>query len=183
MIVEKRFLLLLNLLGVLRFGTAWNHVVLRPMNPMLGARSIGQREPPPFRLRTAMSKSLQSFSLRQDVTKYPLQDQWNISPGRHAVQLYTTLRQAAPENTEGGETTSDHKGWWGRVKGYFLQDKQDDGLTFKQRLAKMGVATVLSYGMISNLSYAILISLAWYGFAVQVRTEILQSASCRYAFK
>jgi hypothetical protein len=62
----------------------------------------------------------------------------------------------------------------GRIKAYLMQGKKDDGLTFKQRLAKMGVATVLSYGMISNLSYAILVAFAWYTFSAKVRGVQLQ---------
>jgi hypothetical protein len=66
---------------------------------------------------------------------------------------------------------SDEQGW-GSIKAYFTQGKKDDGLTFKQRLAKMGVATVLSYGMISNLSYAILVALAWYIFSAKVSSIV-----------
>lgn len=49
--------------------------------------------------------------------------------------------------------------WW----------KNDDSdLTTRQRLAKMGLAAVMSYGWVSNVSYAICISLAWYGFSSKV---------------
>mgnify|MGYP005848597617 CR=1 FL=1 len=58
--------------------------------------------------------------------------------------------------------------FWERLQNYMIQRKENDGLNFKQRLAKMGLSTVLSYGMISNLSYAILVSLSWYGFAAKV---------------
>lgn len=46
--------------------------------------------------------------------------------------------------------------------------KQDDGLTFRQRLAKMGLAALLSYGWVSNMSYCVTVSLAWYIFSSQV---------------
>jgi hypothetical protein len=49
------------------------------------------------------------------------------------------------------------------------KNKDDDSLTFKQRLAKMGLAAVLSYGMVSNISYSISVSLAWYIFSSRVR--------------
>lgn len=42
--------------------------------------------------------------------------------------------------------------------------KPDDGLTFRQRLTKMGLSVVLSYGFVSNVSYSISVSLAWYIF-------------------
>lgn len=43
--------------------------------------------------------------------------------------------------------------------------KEDDGLTFRQRLAKAGLSVVLSYGWVSNVSYSITVSLAWYIFS------------------
>lgn len=48
-------------------------------------------------------------------------------------------------------------------KGIF-QKKDDDDLTFKQKLAKMGLSVLLSYGFVSNMSYVVSVSLAWYGF-------------------
>mmetsp|Transcript_1491 Transcript_1491/g.3176 ORF Transcript_1491/g.3176 Transcript_1491/m.3176 type:complete len:176 (-) Transcript_1491:47-574(-) len=39
-------------------------------------------------------------------------------------------------------------------------DPEDDGLTFKQKLAKMGLSALLSYGFVSNLSYCVTVSLA-----------------------
>jgi small basic protein len=46
--------------------------------------------------------------------------------------------------------------WW---------KNDDSSLTTRQRLAKMGLAAVLSYGWVSNVSYAVCISLAWFGFS------------------
>lgn len=37
---------------------------------------------------------------------------------------------------------------------------EDDGLTFKQKLAKMGLSVLLSYGFVSNMSYCVTVSLA-----------------------
>jgi hypothetical protein len=56
-----------------------------------------------------------------------------------------------------------------RISSYFRGSEQDDGLTFRERLAKMGLATVLSYGWISNTNAMILVSAAWYAFASKVR--------------
>jgi hypothetical protein len=42
-----------------------------------------------------------------------------------------------------------------------------DGLSFKERLTKMGLAAVLSYGWVSNMSYSVTVSLAWYIFCKQ----------------
>jgi len=46
--------------------------------------------------------------------------------------------------------------------------KQDaDGLTVGQKLAKMGFSVLLSYGFVSNMSYSVSVSLAWYVFSKQ----------------
>lgn len=55
---------------------------------------------------------------------------------------------------------------WQRTLRYLKGNK--DGLTFRQRLAKMGLAVLLSYGWVSNMSYCICVSMAWYVFAKQV---------------
>lgn len=43
-----------------------------------------------------------------------------------------------------------------------MYQPRDTSLTFRQRLAKMGLATILSYGFVSNMSYAVTVSCAWY---------------------
>jgi len=50
--------------------------------------------------------------------------------------------------------------WW---------KNDDSSLTTRQRLAKLGLAAVLSYGWVSNVSYAVCLSLAWFGFSKKVR--------------
>eukprot|EP01082_Thalassiosira_pseudonana_P003960 g2836.t1 g2836 contig12:891763-892215(+) len=45
------------------------------------------------------------------------------------------------------------------------KDKVSDGLTTRERLAKMGLSALLSYGWVSNMSYAVTLSLSWYGFS------------------
>jgi CDGSH-type Zn-finger protein len=50
-----------------------------------------------------------------------------------------------------------------KIKGIFKKDsKNSDGLTTKERLAKMGLSALLSYGWVSNMSYAVTLSLSWY---------------------
>ena len=51
-----------------------------------------------------------------------------------------------------------------RWKRLLFPPKPKDGLSFRQRLAKMGLSVVLSYGWVSNVSYSITVSLAWYIF-------------------
>lgn len=56
------------------------------------------------------------------------------------------------------------------IKSYFKP--VDDGLTFRERLGKLGLAAVLSYGWVSNMSYCVSVSLAWFIFSKQVRGEV-----------
>lgn len=50
-----------------------------------------------------------------------------------------------------------------KLKSIFTKkSKKDDGLTTKERLAKMGLSALLSYGFVSNMSYAITLSVSWY---------------------
>lgn len=56
---------------------------------------------------------------------------------------------------------------WKRVVFFYKynNNKQpDDGLTFRQRLGKAGLSVVLSYGFVSNMSYCVSVSVAWYIF-------------------
>jgi len=48
-------------------------------------------------------------------------------------------------------------------------NKNDEGLTFRQKLGKMGLAAVLSYGWVSNMSYCVTVSIAWFIFSKRVR--------------
>jgi hypothetical protein len=56
-----------------------------------------------------------------------------------------------------------------RIKKGFAPQK--DGLSFRQRLGKMGLSVFLSYGWVSNMSYCVTASLAWYIFSSKVRNE------------
>ncbi len=42
-------------------------------------------------------------------------------------------------------------------------------LTTREKLAKMGLSALLSYGWVSNMSYAVTLSLSWYTFSKKVR--------------
>lgn len=54
---------------------------------------------------------------------------------------------------------------WKRVVFFYKYNKQkDDGLTFRQRLGKAGLSVILSYGFVSNMSYCVSVSVAWYIF-------------------
>ena len=60
------------------------------------------------------------------------------------------------------------------------EKKNPDDLTFRQKLSKMGVSVLLSYGFVSNMSYAISVTLAWYGFTKKVSCDsIILFCVCR----
>ena len=48
-----------------------------------------------------------------------------------------------------------------KLKSIFQKDNKE-GPTTKEKLAKMGLSALLSYGWVSNMSYAITLSLSWY---------------------
>jgi len=76
---------------------------------------------------------------------------------------------ADSKNEEGdGSMTNSNKNtsFLSRIKSYFTS-KSDDGLTTRQRLAKLGFAVILSYGFVSNMSAMIFLSLAWFTFSAQ----------------
>ena len=161
---EATSVVILCLLGlVVRPGSAW---IVRTYPATRKETHSLKRRSPLWEARSCVSSRSQLRFVDLSVENNP----WRTLRTVHSDA--TQLQQAAAENTEEDDSvggTSDSKGWWARIKAYFLQSKKDDDLSFKQRLAKMGFATVLSYGMISNLSYAVLISFAWYAFSVQVR--------------
>ena len=70
-------------------------------------------------------------------------------------------------------------GFWGNLKQYVAPP--DDGSNFRERLAKLGLAAALSYGWVSNMSYSVSVSLAWYIFSKRVSCCNLSCAlSCFY---
>jgi hypothetical protein len=57
----------------------------------------------------------------------------------------------------------------------------------RKQIAKQGVATALSYSLVSNAFTSVFLSAAWYGFSLQVRTlETIQykfvTTLCRLGF-
>lgn len=53
-----------------------------------------------------------------------------------------------------------------RLKAMF--QRPNDGLSARERLGKMGLSALLSYGFVSNMSYAVCVSIAWYMFTARV---------------
>ena len=62
-------------------------------------------------------------------------------------------------NLEPSLTTSK----WTKIKAKLgFKEKNEEKIPFRQKLSKMGLSAVLSYGFVSNLSYCVTVSLAWY---------------------
>jgi len=76
--------------------------------------------------------------------------------------------EASEVNNEASEVNNDEsekrsKNVITRFKNLF-KDKSAEGLTTKERIAKMGLSALLSYGFVSNMSYCVCVSIAWFGF-------------------
>lgn len=67
------------------------------------------------------------------------------------------------KNDPSSSTNTPQKSFWSRIRNFFRSP--DDGLTFKERLAKYGIAAVLSYLFISNVGGCLAVSAAWYIFS------------------
>jgi hypothetical protein len=90
---------------------------------------------------------------------------------------FTTTSDGAAETTIAPSTK---KPLWERVVSLYRRTPNDttttpvdDGLTFRQRLAKAGISVVLSYGWVSNMSYCVSVSAAWYIFCQRTRLSPL----------
>jgi len=103
------------------------------------------------------------------------------SPARASSSTTTTTTSTAMQASTGGgeEQPQEQEQQVGIVKGmlrYFSIDfskNKEDGMTVKERLAKMGMATLLTYGWVSNMNSIILTSLSWYVFNVRTRLSPL----------
>lgn len=84
---------------------------------------------------------------------------------RRPTLLASTAEEGSQE--EAVDVGKPKAGLGKRIASYFKGSDADDGLTFRQRLAKMGLATVLSYGWISNTNAMVLVSAAWYAFCAK----------------
>mmetsp|Transcript_3694 Transcript_3694/g.6315 ORF Transcript_3694/g.6315 Transcript_3694/m.6315 type:complete len:238 (-) Transcript_3694:218-931(-) len=100
----------------------------------------------------------------------------NKGSNKNIIDKIVALRLAdvpsTGEEEELGSYSNQNKSVLTKIKDWFLGTK-DDGLTAKQRLAKMGLAALLSYGWISNLSYAVSLSLAWFLFSRKTKLSPL----------
>lgn len=83
-----------------------------------------------------------------------------------AAKSFDASTEVEVDNNGIKSTDGEKKSILDKFKSVFKKkEKNDDGLTTKERLAKMGLSALLSYGWVSNMSYAVMLSLSWYGFS------------------
>jgi hypothetical protein len=119
---------------------------------------------------TLMNKSL-GLSVTNRLAIRPLsikiQSQSSFSNRLYSSQTSIMYLKATSDDADETPSESGKDGdtsFRERIRKLWIKDN-DDGLTTRQKLAKMGLAAVLSYGWVSNVSYAICVSIAWYGFS------------------
>jgi len=110
-------------------------------------------------LRTTLTSKLSvnnvgPFSLQHPTSK-PLRD-------RTQSPLFA---EATHEESDDTPSTNEEKktGILGRLAS-MLKPKSSEKLTTKELLSKMGLSALLSYGFVSNMSYCVSVTLAWFGF-------------------
>jgi len=108
----------------------------------------------------------------------------NVGPLIVSVTAASTAAQTATATSVSDEkelaaaSSTNTTGWGNKLKSIFNRNKHDNnnggngGLTTRERLAKMGLSALLSYGWVSNMSYAVTLSLSWYGFSKKVRVVV-----------
>jgi len=121
------------------------------------------------------------FGVAQSVAPYT--PTTTSSSTRIGSVLHMSADDEALDNKEGGEeptnslvhvdevSITDEPSRLQKIRQRFFpstqqaQPKSEDGLTFRQKLAKLGLSVALSYGWVSNVSYSVTVSLAWYIFS------------------
>lgn len=85
----------------------------------------------------------------------------------------TSLSATPPVDDANADPSDEEKVGTVTPGGSSPEETIEDGkkVPFRQKLKKMGLAVVLSYGWVSNMSYAVVMSLAWYGFSKKVRRK------------
>jgi len=143
----------------------------------------------PFgRSTTTIIETAKSLSHRNHVTSYKQKHKHkhkqSSSRTTHSIVFASTSDSTGNVNSDNEEdddgdndytktvsvSISSEVPLWKRVVFFYKYKKtndDDDGLTFKQKLANMGLSALLSYGFVSNMSYCVSVGLAWFGFSKQ----------------
>lgn len=88
--------------------------------------------------------------------------QQSTTPQLTSPRLYVADDKNPDISTSADDALQTRKSLRHRFVDYFR--RPNDGLSFKQRLAKYGLAAVLSYGAVSNVGGCISVSIAWFIF-------------------
>lgn len=92
--------------------------------------------------------------------------------GRQIINLKISksvlFAEATSDNNTNTPLDNDKQGVMTKIMNIF-RPKSSENLSTKELLAKMGLSALLSYGFVSNMSYCITVSLAWFGFTKKVR--------------
>eukprot|EP00525_Craspedostauros_australis_P008964 CAMPEP_0198118244 /NCGR_PEP_ID=MMETSP1442-20131203/20873_1 /TAXON_ID= /ORGANISM="Craspedostauros australis, Strain CCMP3328" /LENGTH=249 /DNA_ID=CAMNT_0043776467 /DNA_START=68 /DNA_END=817 /DNA_ORIENTATION=- len=93
-------------------------------------------------------------------------------PNQRLAQLRMSADSSdtSGDDEEGGSTGDSFLTRWRKR---LFPPQPDDGLSTRQRLAKLGLSVLLSYGCVSNFSSAIAVSCAWFTFNKQTATSPL----------
>ena len=70
--------------------------------------------------------------------------------------------------------TDTKSGIFSRFKGIFVP-KSAENMSTKELFAKMGMSALLSYGFVSNMSYCVTVSLAYFAFTTKVQILLVQT--------
>lgn len=98
---------------------------------------------------------------------------WRPRQALPSSALYSSESSSTSDNDastpeEGEEEESSTKLTFRERWAKAFPKKKGDELPLRQRLAKMGLACVLSYGFVSNMNYAITTGLSWFVFSKRV---------------
>ena len=104
-------------------------------------------------------------------TRFPHPHSWRYEThgAPRSVAIFESLdggEASAPSDeadlsVSAASSSPSEKGILSKIKSAF-SDKNESGLTGRERLAKMGLSALLSYGFVSNMSYAVTLSLSWF---------------------
>jgi hypothetical protein len=82
-----------------------------------------------------------------------------------SLSAASTEDEEAPPTPEEPASKLTFRERWTKV----FPKQEGDQIPFRQRLAKMGLAMVLSYGFVSNINSVVTTAIAWFVFAKRVR--------------
>lgn len=158
-------------------GFSVTHLYVRPQLRAIKsqARALKTRRARPTNLRGALFATSDEFSSSDDAAEDDTSSDQDVTEEEEEEEATTDADEkqatdSASDEKQVTDSASDDEPttWRGRMKKLWWKN-DDANLTTRQRLAKMGLAAVLSYGWVSNVSYAVCISFAWYGFSKKVR--------------